>query len=48
MDTVILLFDSGKIVCNGHRLEDVTCALEKMIEKLVSFGIKKEENVCPK
>lgn len=47
-NTVILLFDSGKIVCNGHRLEDVTCALEKMIEKLVSFGIKKEENVCPK
>jgi transcription initiation factor TFIID TATA-box-binding protein len=47
-NTVILLFDSGKIVCNGPRLEDVTCALEKMIEKLVSFGIKKEENVCPK
>jgi transcription initiation factor TFIID TATA-box-binding protein len=47
-NTVILLFDSGKLVCNGPRLEDVTCALEKMIEKLVSFGIKKEENVCPK
>ncbi len=47
-NTVILLFDSGKIVCNGARLEDVTIALEKMLEKLVSFGIEKEENVCPK
>ena len=47
-NTVILLFDSGKIVCNGIRLEDVTVALDKMLEKLLSFGIKKEENVCPK
>ncbi|MCX6662709.1 MAG: TATA-box-binding protein [Euryarchaeota archaeon] len=45
-NTVILLFDSGKIVCNGIRLEDVTVALDKMLEKLLSFGIKKEENVC--
>ena len=47
-NTVILLFDSGKIVCNGFRLEDVTVALENMVKKLVSFGINKEENVCPK
>jgi transcription initiation factor TFIID TATA-box-binding protein len=47
-NTVILLFDSGKIVCNGIRLEDVTVALDKTLEKLVSFGIKKEENVCQK
>jgi transcription initiation factor TFIID TATA-box-binding protein len=47
-NTVILLFDSGKIVCNGIRLEDVTVALDKMLEKLLSFGIKKEENVCQK
>jgi len=47
-NTVILLFDSGKIVCNGTNLEDVTVALENMLEKLVSFGIKKEEDVCPK
>lgn len=47
-NTVILLFDSGKIVCNGKRLEDVTVALENMLDKLLSFGIKKEENVCPK
>jgi transcription initiation factor TFIID TATA-box-binding protein len=47
-NTVILLFDSGKIVCNGNSLEDVTVALDKMMEKLLSLGIKKEENVCPK
>ncbi|DAC72186.1 MAG TPA: TATA-box-binding protein [Thermoplasmata archaeon] len=47
-NTVILLFDSGKIVCNGMRLEDVTVAIDKMLEKLLSFGIKTEENVCQK
>ena len=47
-NTVILLFVSGKIVCNGVSLEDVTVALENMLEKLLSFGIKKEEDVCPK
>ena len=46
-NTVILLFDSGKIVCNGNSLEDVTVALNTILEKLSSFGIKKEENVCP-
>lgn len=47
-NTVILLFDSGKMVCNGKSIEDTTAALKKMVEKLVSFGIKLEENVCPK
>jgi transcription initiation factor TFIID TATA-box-binding protein len=47
-NTVILLFDSGKIVCNGKSVEEATVALEKMLEKLVSFGIKMEENICPK
>jgi transcription initiation factor TFIID TATA-box-binding protein len=47
-NTVILLFDSGKIVCNGIRLEDVTVALDEMLEKLLSYGIKKEEDVCQK
>lgn len=47
-NTVILLFDSGKIVCNGVRLDDVTVALEKFKEKLLSFGMEKEEDVCPK
>ena len=47
-NTVILLFDSGKIVCNGNNLEEVTVALNNIMEKLLSFGIKKEENVCQK
>jgi transcription initiation factor TFIID TATA-box-binding protein len=47
-NTVILLFDSGKIVCNGIRLEDITIALDKMLEKLSSFGIEKEENIRQK
>jgi transcription initiation factor TFIID TATA-box-binding protein len=47
-NTVILLFDSGKMVCNGKSVEDATVAVEKMVEKLVSFGIKMEENVCRK
>ena len=47
-NTVILLFDSGKMVCNGKCLEEATVAVKNMVEKLVSFGIKLEENVCPK
>jgi transcription initiation factor TFIID TATA-box-binding protein len=47
-NTVILLFDSGKMVCNGKSLQEATVAVKNMVEKLVSFGIKMEENVCPK
>jgi transcription initiation factor TFIID TATA-box-binding protein len=47
-NTVILLFDSGKMVCNGKSVKEATVAIEKMLEKLVSFGIKMEENVCRK
>jgi transcription initiation factor TFIID TATA-box-binding protein len=47
-NTVILLFDSGKIICNGAAIETVTAALEKMLEKLLSFGIRKEEETCQK
>jgi transcription initiation factor TFIID TATA-box-binding protein len=47
-NTVILLFDSGKIVCNGVTLEGVNVALDKILDKLLSFGIKKEEDVCQK
>jgi len=47
-NTVILLFDSGKIVCNGITLEGVNVALDKILDKLLSFGIKKEEDVCQK
>ncbi len=42
-NTVILLFSSGKIVCNGNNIETVTQALEKIVERLLSFGVKKEE-----
>jgi len=47
-NTVILLFDTGKLVCNGKSLEEATIAVKAMVEKLGSFGIKMEENVCPK
>jgi transcription initiation factor TFIID TATA-box-binding protein len=47
-NTVILLFGSGKIICNGNNLEEVTVALDKILEKLLSFGIKKEEDICQK
>jgi transcription initiation factor TFIID TATA-box-binding protein len=38
-NTVILLFGSGKIVCNGLTVEDITIALDKLMEKMLSFGI---------
>ena len=38
-NTVILLFDSGKIVCNAATLESVTVALNNMKEKLLTFGM---------
>jgi transcription initiation factor TFIID TATA-box-binding protein len=47
-NTVILLFDSGKIVCNARTLKDATVAVDKMVEKLLSFGIKMEEKECQK
>jgi transcription initiation factor TFIID TATA-box-binding protein len=47
-NTVILLFDSGKMVCNGKSIEEATVAVKKMLERLESFGIKMEENVCQK
>jgi transcription initiation factor TFIID TATA-box-binding protein len=47
-NTVILLFDSGKIICNAKSIETVSVALEKMLEKLLSFGIRKEEKTCQK
>jgi len=47
-NTVILLFDSGKIVCNGVTLEGIRGALDTLMEKLISLGIRKEENVCQK
>jgi len=36
--TVILLFDSGKIVCNGGTLEELQQPLETLMKKLVIEG----------
>jgi len=47
-NTVILVFDSGKVVCNGSTSEAILTAMDRMIEQFVSIGIRKEENVCPK
>ncbi|MBN1280136.1 MAG: hypothetical protein JXA00_00635 [Candidatus Thermoplasmatota archaeon] len=47
-NTVLLLFDSGKIICNSGSLSEATVAVEKVVEKLVTFGIRKEEDVCRK
>jgi transcription initiation factor TFIID TATA-box-binding protein len=38
-NTVILLFDSGKIVCNGLTVEGVTVAINNLMEKLLTIGI---------
>lgn len=37
-ETVMLLFHSGKIVCNGVTLEDVRRPLDMLMEKLISLG----------
>jgi len=37
-NTVILLFDSGKIICDGSSYDDVSTALETILEKLTSIG----------
>jgi len=36
---VVLLFNSGKLVCTGATLEDVSTAIETMTNKLSSFGM---------
>jgi transcription initiation factor TFIID TATA-box-binding protein len=36
--TVILLFDSGKIVCNGGTLEEIQQPLETLMKKLMMEG----------
>jgi transcription initiation factor TFIID TATA-box-binding protein len=38
-NTVILLFNSGKIVCNGVTWEEMRRPLDALMEKLVSLGI---------
>ncbi len=38
-NTVILLFDSGKIVCNGTESEEISTAIDRMTNELSSLGI---------
>ena len=38
-NAVILLFDSGKIVCNGTESEEISTAIDRMTNKLSSLGI---------
>ena len=37
--TVILLFDSGKIVCQGSNTDDVSRAIENVTNELTSYGV---------
>ncbi len=39
-NTVILVFDSGKLVCNGATMEDVSAAFDSIYDKLSSVRIK--------
>ena len=38
-NTVILLFNSGKIVCNGKESEEISTAIDNMTNELSSLGI---------
>jgi transcription initiation factor TFIID TATA-box-binding protein len=38
-NTVILLFHSGKIVCNGVTLDEMREPLDALLEKLMSLGV---------
>lgn len=38
-NTVILIFDSGKIVCNGIKLEEISIAIDKLTNELSSLEI---------
>ena len=38
-NTVILLFDSGKMVCTGPGSEEIACSIEKMTNDLSSLGV---------
>ena len=46
-NTVILLFDSGKMVCNGKSLEDVTVALRENVRKIVVIWYKNGGKCMP-
>jgi transcription initiation factor TFIID TATA-box-binding protein len=38
-NTIILLFDSGKVVCNGTNQDFITEQIEKLTTKLTSMGL---------
>jgi transcription initiation factor TFIID TATA-box-binding protein len=38
-NTIILLFDSGKVVCNGKNQDIITNQIEKLTTKLTSMGL---------
>ena len=38
-NTVILLFDSGKIVCSGTESEEISTAIDRMTNELSSLGL---------
>ena len=38
-NTIILLFDSGKVVCNGTNQDVITDQIEKLTTKLTSMGL---------
>ena len=38
-NTIILLFDSGKVVCNGTNQDVITDQIEKLSTKLTSMGL---------
>ncbi|MBU0498135.1 MAG: hypothetical protein KKC68_05595 [Candidatus Thermoplasmatota archaeon] len=40
-NTIILLFDSGKVVCNGNNYDEIANQLDKLISKLKTRGMVK-------
>ena len=36
---VILIFGSGKIVCTGTKLEEISAAIDKITDKFSSVGM---------
>jgi transcription initiation factor TFIID TATA-box-binding protein len=38
-NVVILLFDSGKIICNGTESEEMSAAIDEMTQELSSLGV---------
>lgn len=41
-NTIMLLFDSGKIVCNGSKSEEISIAIDKMTNELSSLEVEEK------